>query len=196
MKAALYARISKKVSKQDTENQLLQLREYCARQGWTVVEFVERETASGKVERDEFHRLFDEASKRMFDVVVVWALDRFTREGIGETFEYLKRLKGFGVQFESFTEPQFRTTGPFGETFAELMLALAAWFAKQERLRISERTKAGLERVRKSGVQLGRRRRIFDRSKARAMKARGLSIREISAKLHVPRSTVHEALQA
>src|SRR5215472_17954180 len=74
---------------QDTENQLLQLREYCACQGWTIaIEYVDR--MSGKTgDRETFKRLFIDASRRQFDVVVVWELDRFMRGGVLETFEYI-----------------------------------------------------------------------------------------------------------
>src|SRR5205807_843642 len=113
---------------------------YCTKQGWAYVEYVDQ--ASGKSgDRDSFRRLFADASRRQFDVVLVWALDRFTREGVLETFEYIRDLTKYGVEFESYSEAHFRTTGPAGE----LMLAVAAWIAKQERIRISERTKAGLE---------------------------------------------------
>jgi len=77
----------------------------------------------------------------------VWALDRFTREGIPATFNYVGRLLKAGCQFLSLTEEHFRTTGPTGE----LMIALAAWIAKQERVRISDRTKAGLAVARSKG---------------------------------------------
>ena len=79
--AAIYARVSTKDKGQDTENQLIQLRDYCRRQGWQYVEYIDQ--ASGKTgDRDAFKRLFPDASRRLFDVVVVWALDRFTREGV------------------------------------------------------------------------------------------------------------------
>ena len=118
-RAALYARVSTVGKGQDPENQLRQLREYCARQGWTITEeYIDR--ASGKNgERQSFKRLFHNASKRRFDVLVCCALDRLTRQGVLETFEYSRDLGRYGVQFESFTEPHFRTTGPAGE----LMLA-------------------------------------------------------------------------
>src|SRR5579859_1606109 len=52
---------------QDTENQLIQLREYCARQEGTTVEYVDRE--SGKTgEREQFQQLFLDATQRKFDV--------------------------------------------------------------------------------------------------------------------------------
>jgi DNA invertase Pin-like site-specific DNA recombinase len=85
-------------------------------------------------------------------IALVWALDRFTREGIEVTFAYVRQLKDGGVDFISYTEPHFRTTGPAG-TF---MLAVAAWIAEQERKRISDRTKTGMETARLRGKVLGR----------------------------------------
>lgn len=176
---------------QDTENQLIQLREYCARQGWVIVaEFIDRVTGKHG-ERDAFKQMFEEASRRPFDVVVVWALDRFTREGVYETFDYVRRLRTHGVEFESYTEAHFRTTGPAGE----LMLAVAAWIAKQERLRISDRTKAGLVRARAQGKIVGRPVRVFDRDKAVAMRKAGSSWRTLQKTLGIPQSTLRLALK-
>src|ERR1700734_3793236 len=152
MRVAIYARVSKDDGKQDAENQLAQLREYCKRQDWRIVqEYVDQ--ASGKSgNRAQFTAMLIAASRAQFDCLLVWALDRLTREGIHETFGYIKRLLSNNVQFISYTEEHFRTTGPSGE----LMIALAAWLAKQERVRISERTKAGIQRARAKGVTLGR----------------------------------------
>lgn len=190
MRAAIYARVSTKDKGQDPENQLAQLREYVGRQGWTAAgEFIDHDTGK-HAQRDQFKALFEAASRRQFDVVVVWALDRFTREGIFETFDHIRKLKAYGVDFESFTEAHFRTTGPAGE----LMLAIAAWIAKQERQRISERTKAGMARVKAAGKSLGRPRHIFDRAKARKLQKQGLSTRAIAEKMRIPRATVMRGL--
>src|SRR4029077_20785360 len=97
--------------------------------------------------RPQFQALFAAASRREMDVVLVWALDRFSREGVAATFAHIKRLLDYGVQFESLIDPHFRTTGPAGE----LMIAIAAWIALQERMRISDRTKAGLAIARSKG---------------------------------------------
>ena len=192
MRTAIYARVSTKDKGQDTENQLLQLRDYCARQQWIVTgEYVDH--ATGKTgDRDAFKRLFLDASRRLFDVVVVWALDRFTREGVLETFEYIRDLTRHGIQFESYTEAHFRTTGPAGE----LMLAIAAWIAKQERLRISERTKAGLERAVRAGKKLGPPCKIFDRTRVTELRKAGLPIRAIASQLGISKSLVGELLQS
>jgi DNA invertase Pin-like site-specific DNA recombinase len=186
MQVAVYARVSTDDGRQDADNQLAQLREYCSRHGWTIAEeYIDHESAKSG-DREAFKRMFVDASRRRFDVVLVWALDRFTREGIPETFEYIRRLTGYGVQFESYTEPHFRTTGPAGE----LMLAVAAWIAKQERLRISERTKAGLERARRNGSVLGRRRLVVDRLRAQELRKAGSSLSQIAAELGVSKSSV------
>lgn len=75
MKAvALYARVSTKDRGQDVENQLVQLREFAAKQGWTVTrEYVDRETGSTS-DRAEFRAMFQDASQRKFDVLLFWSL--------------------------------------------------------------------------------------------------------------------------
>ena len=49
--------------------------------------------------------MMSEAAQRRFDVLVFWALDRFTREGALATLQHLNRLSSYGVGFRSFTEP-------------------------------------------------------------------------------------------
>ena len=104
-RVALYARVSTRDKNQDTENQLRQLREFCRTQGWEVtheyVDFASGKSAEG---RAQFQRLFTDASQRRFDVVLFWALDRFSREGVAETLNYLQRLSSYGVGYRSFTE--------------------------------------------------------------------------------------------
>jgi DNA invertase Pin-like site-specific DNA recombinase len=190
VRAAIYARVSTKDKGQDVENQLAQLRRYAAAQQWEMIEYVDHE--SGKhAEREQFKAMFAGASRREFGVVLVWALDRLTREGVYETFAHIRRLRDYGVQFESFTEAHFRTTGPAGD----LMLAIAAWIAQQERIRISERTKAGIERARREGRIGGRRARVFDRVKAQKLRDSGLSWREIGRKMNLAQSTIRDALK-
>src|SRR5437879_8145040 len=152
MKTAIYARVSTKDKGQDTENQLVQLREFAAKQGWQVTrEYVDRETGS-KSDREEFQAMFADASKRKFDLVLFWALDRLSREGVLQTLQHLNRLENYGVGFRSFTEQYFDSCG----IFKEAVISIMATLAKQERVRRSERTRAGLARVRAAGTALGR----------------------------------------
>ncbi len=151
---ALYARVSTKDKGQDVENQLAQLREFCERQGYVIHdEYMDDESGTkGKRERDGFNRLFEDASKRKFDVVLVWSLDRFTREGIGKTIFYLQQLDGLGVNFKSYTEQYLDTDN---ELIRHVVLGMLAYFAKLQREKISENTKSALARKKAQGVKLG-----------------------------------------
>ena len=183
MKCAIYARVSTKNGGQDPLNQVDQLREYCQRQGWEIAgEYID--LCSGKTgERPQFKAMFDAAYQRQFDVVLFWSLDRFSREGVLETLQHLQKLTGFGVSFKSFTEQYLDGTG----AFRDAVLAILACIAKQERVRLSERTLAGLERARKAGRVGGRpkvkRQHDRDADKIRMMREDGESFRQIADQL-------------
>jgi len=127
MRIAIYARVSTDDKGQDPENQLRQLREWCDSTGHTCVgEYVDYE--SGRTDkRKEFNRLFDDAHRRTFDLVVFWALDRFSREGMVPTILHLQRLASYGVSFHSFTEAHLATDN---ELVRNILLALLASLAK------------------------------------------------------------------
>jgi DNA invertase Pin-like site-specific DNA recombinase len=151
-RTAIYARIS--TDKQEAANQLAQLREFAKQHDWQLVyEYVDTVSGSGKKARPQFDAMMLAASQRKFDVLLFWALDRLSREGIVKTVGYLEQLKAWNVGWRSYTQP-FLDTG--NEMTNGIVLAVLAAVAKQERITISERTKAGLQRVRRAGVRLGR----------------------------------------
>jgi len=153
MRVAIYARVSTDDKGQDPENQLTQLREWCASCNHTIVnEYVDYESGR-KAERREFNRLFEDAHRRQFDLVMFWALDRFSREGMVPTILHLQRLASYGVSFHSFTEAHLATDN---ELVRNILLALLASLAKVEAQKISERTKAGMARARAKGKHIGR----------------------------------------
>lgn len=189
-RVALYARVSTKDKRQDTENQLGQLREFSASQGWTVAhEYVDRATGKHS-DREQFQRLFTDASQRKFDVVLFWSLDRFSREGVRETLNHLERLTSYGVDYRSFTEQYLDSCG----IFKDAMLSILATIARQERVRLSERTIAGLQRARKSGSVLGRPKVVCDRSKVQRLHKAGASLSEIARQVGASKSSVHRML--
>jgi len=178
MRIALYARVSTKDKGQDYENQLRELREFVNRKasdGWSLAhEYVDK--ASGKSsERPAFRRMLDDASRRQFDLVLFWSLDRFSREGVLETLQYLQRLSAHGVEWFSYREEYLRSVG----VFKEAVLAILAAIAKQERIRLSERVQAGLSRARAQGKVLGRPRAAVRQERVLRLRERGLSLREI-----------------
>jgi len=190
MKIAIYARVS--TDKQDTENQLAQLREFAGKHGWQITrEYCDYESGS-KGDRGEFQQMFADASRRKFDLVLFWALDRLSREGVLETLQHLNRLTSYGVGFRSYTEQFFDSCG----VFKDAIIAIMATLAKQERVKRSERTKAGLARVKAAGKALGRPHLAVDASKAALLRARGLSGRAIARELGISEGSVRRLLAA
>src|SRR6267378_3633519 len=125
MRVAIYGRVSTKDKGQEVENQLVQLREFAARQGWTVTrEYVDHETGS-KSDRVQFQAMFEDASRRRFDLLVFWSLDRLSREGVLQTLNYLNRLTSYGVGFRSFTEQYFDSCGIFKDAVIAIMATVA-----------------------------------------------------------------------
>jgi|TARA_Y100000310_G_scaffold98941_1_gene96729 DNA invertase Pin-like site-specific DNA recombinase len=138
MKVAIYVRVS--TDKQEVENQLVQLREYCNKNSYFIFdEYID--VISGKeTSRPSYDRMFQEAHKRLFDLVLFWDLSRFSRAGTLFTLQKLKELENLGIDWESYQEPYFKSVGQF----KDVVLSIISTVAKMEREKISERTKAGL----------------------------------------------------
>lgn len=196
MRTAIYARVSTKDGRQDTDNQLHQLRAFAATQGWTVVhEYVDK--ASGKRgDREQFLKMFAAAARREFDCLVFWSLDRLSREGTVQTLNHLERLTSYGVNYRSFTEQYLDSTG----IFKEAVIGILAAVAKQERVRLSERTIAGLQRAKSQG-RVGGRPRAEDAepklvAKIGRLRSQGHSIRAIAAEVEKSANTVLRLLRS
>ena len=78
--------------------------------------------------------MFAGAARREFDLLLVWSLDRFSREGMAATIGHLQRLSSHGVGFHSFTEEHLSTDN---ELVRNILLATLASLAKLEREKIS-----------------------------------------------------------
>ena len=155
-KVALYVRVS--TDKQELENQERQLIPFCEKSGWVVYD-IYRDVMSGKEEkRPGFDRLFQDARKKLFDIILFWDLSRFSRSGTLFTLVRLKELENLRIRWKSYQEPYLDSGGDF----SDIVISVIATVAKMEREKISERTKAGLARAKARGVQLGRRCIITD----------------------------------
>ena len=150
MKVGIYVRVS--TDKQEVDNQLLQLREFAQKNDWFIFkEYVD--IISGKENsRPAFDNLFKDAHKKLFDIVLFWDLSRFSRAGTLFTLQKLQELKNSGVEWASYQEPYIRSIGQF----SDVIISLLSTIAKIEREKISQRTKAGLERIKAQGKILGR----------------------------------------
>ena len=149
MNVAIYVRVS--TSEQTTDNQLPDVERLCAARGWTITHRY-NETVSGATRQPpELARMLANAHASRFGAVVVWALDRLGRGGIAEVSGIVAKLDAARVSLVTVREPWADTSGPM----RDLLLALFAWVAQQERARLSERTRAGLDRARAQGIKLG-----------------------------------------
>lgn len=189
-KCLIYARVSS--DGQENENQVSILKEYAKKMEWEIVDTVVDVCSGGKglTERPGLDKVFAMARKRKYDVLLFWALDRFSREGSRKTIQYLGMLDDVKVAWHSYSEPYISSLGIFGDAIIAILSALA----KQEKVRIGERTKAGLERtVRINGTKLGR--PMTDQSRieqAVELRAQGKSFSEIGRTMGIVRSRAHQ----
>jgi DNA invertase Pin-like site-specific DNA recombinase len=192
MRVRTYARVSKKIL--NTDNQLHDLRTFAASQpGWEVTgEYVEAVSGSGLKERKEFERMMADASRREFDLLLFWKLDRVSREGISTTLRYLENLKSWGVGWRSFQEPWLDTGN---EMVTGIVLAVISAMARQERQTLIDRTMAGLRTAKRNGKILGRPRRAIDWELVSQRVNGGESVRSIARSLSVSHSLLLKGLR-
>ena len=149
MKVALYVRVS--TQDQQTQNQMLPLRDYCNRMNHQIVDEYIDEGWSGKdAKRPEFERMLNDMRVKKFDCIMTWKIDRIGRS-LQHLLSFLQELRNRKVNFISITE-MIDTASPHGELIWNIMAA----FAQYERSIIISRTIAGLERAKREGKTLGR----------------------------------------
>jgi DNA invertase Pin-like site-specific DNA recombinase len=147
----IYLRVS--TAEQSLENQMPALENWIASRGYNLIGiYQEQESAWRAGHQRELARLIDELPNRKVDIVLVWALDRLTREGVSRIFQLISQFRARGVQVISYQESWTEQSGPLND----LLLSIAAWVAEYEAKRISERTRAGLARAKLNGKVLGR----------------------------------------
>ena len=150
-RAAIYGRVS--TDGQTTDNQIVALREVAARRGWDIAEVYIDNGISGAKGRDKrpgFDRMLKDASRRRFDVVMSWAIDRMGRS-LRDLIEVIEHLEVTGMDLY-LDQQNIDTTTPAGK----LLFQVTGAFAEFERSMIRLRVNAGLARARSQGKRLGR----------------------------------------
>jgi DNA invertase Pin-like site-specific DNA recombinase len=167
IRAVIYSRVS--TSQQDAANQTAVLKEWARQRGFEVVAvYTETESAWRDGHQQELARLVRDARKGRFSIVLIWALDRLSRLGALSILSLIHKLANYGVKVLSHEESWTEAPGEL----AEVLFAIAGWVARMESQRRSERTKAGLVRVRASGRKLGRPYGAKDRKKRKKRSVR------------------------
>ena len=183
LKAIIYVRVS--TQEQTTANQLPELVQLAEARGFEIAEVIE-DVMSATKKRPGLDRVMKLAHAGKCQVVACWALDRLGRSMVGNLQTVLD-LDRLGVQVVSMREPWLAMDGPI----RSLLVAVFSWVAEQERSRLRERTRAGLERARREGKQLGRPSVAIDADQALLLRRKGLSLRAAAEKLGVGHSTLH-----
>lgn len=192
-RCAIYTRVS--TGHQDTSNQLDVLREVARLKGLTIVqEFVDDGVSGthGRDKRKGFDNLLKGATRKDFDIILVWSVDRLGRN-IQDLISFLNEIQS--VECDLYLHQNgIDTSTPSGR----LMFGMLSLFADFERSIISERTRAGIERARKQGKKIGRPSNMNDGlvESIKYMRSQGLGIRRIATDLKVGVSSVYKVLES
>ncbi|MGD0056352.1 MAG: recombinase family protein [Methanomassiliicoccales archaeon] len=188
-KVALYARVSRHDKDQDPENQLIKLREFVKRRGWDIyAEF--KDFASGAApSRPQFDKMIGEGRARHYDAILVVRIDRLARS-TRNLLNLLEEMQRYGVDLVC-TDQEIDTKSPAGK----LLFTVLGAVAELELELIRDRTKDGLARARAQGKKLGRPPSPATTDEILGLRAQGLSLRDIGAKVGLSRQAVKQRLR-
>lgn len=190
-KVALYARVS--TDGQTVDNQLEQLNQIAERHGWEIVQtYTDKgiSGAKGRKQRPQLDAMLKAATRKEFDMVAVWSVDRLGRS-LQDLIQLLSELEHKGIDLY-LHQQSIDTTTPSGKA----MFGMLGVFAEFERSMIQERVKAGLQRAKAKGKKLGRP-TISDDKVIKIQEARqqGKGIRKIATEVGVGVGTVMKVLR-
>jgi DNA invertase Pin-like site-specific DNA recombinase len=193
MKVAVYARVS--TASQTVDNQTQELERLAALRGWTIVATYRDEGISGAKGRDgrpALDALLKAATRREFDLIAVWSIDRLGRS-LQHLVTTVNDLHAQGVQLY-FHQQAIDTTTPSGK----LMFGVFASFSEFERSIISERIQLGIQRARKEGRSLGRPSTVTESTRTAIVELykQGMSYKKIAQTLHVGVGTAFNTLKS
>lgn len=192
-RVAIYSRVS--TTAQTTENQQFDIERVATARQWSIVKHYSDDGISGskgRSERPALDNMLKAATRREFDLLAVWSIDRLGRS-LQSLVETVNELHAVGVDLY-IHQQSIDTSTPAGK----LMFSVFGSLAEYERSLIRERVKIGIERAKRNGVKLGRPTNMNDTVRAAiiALRAKDVPIRKIAAQLKVGTGTVYKTLQA
>ena len=188
-RVALYARVSTLNHGQDPEVQLRELRAYCERRGFEIVdEYVDRGISGSRERRPALDKLIAACRKRLVDGVVVYRYDRFARS-LRQLVNALEEFRSLGIDFISIHEG-VDTSTPNGR----LVFGIFASIAEFERELIRDRVRSGLAAAKAKGKRIGRPKVAVDVLRIASLRRQGRSWAEITRETGVTKGTAQRAL--
>ncbi len=163
MKAALWLRVSDP-SKQTTDNQLEPLEHAALVRQLDVVKIYDVGASAYRGDHNKaLGQVYKDARANRFKTLIIWSLDRLSRQGVGAICGIVKKLDDLGVTIVSIQETWLEQDG----MHRDLLIAVLGWAAEFESKQRGDRTKAGLERRKRAGHRLGRPQGSKDKRKRR-----------------------------
>jgi len=189
MRVAVYGRVS--TAEQNAAMQIDELRAYCQRRQWQIVEeFIDAGVSGSKESRPALNRLLADAKRRRFDTVLVYRYDRFARS-LRQLVNALAEFDALGIHFVSLHEG-VDTSTPNGR----LVFGIFASIAEFERELIRGRVRSGLAAAKARGTRIGRPNSDVDTARIAQLRASRVSWREIERTVGVSARTARRSLAA
>ena len=190
--AVAYVRVSSKT--QDAASQRAAIEREATARGDSIGAWYSEKVSGKSLDRPELARMREDARAGRLGKVYLFRLDRLTRSGVADTFKVVQEFRQAGATIVSVSDAL--TIKPSEDVTSDVMIFALGLAAKIERTAINERISAARTRVESEGGAWGRPRAIDAAtvSKARAMRAAGATVRDVSIALKVKRSTIARAL--
>ena len=136
MTAVIYARYSSDSQREASiEGQLRDCKAYAEKNGITVVgTYIDRAYSAKTDDRPDFQRMIKDSGKKIFDVVLVWKLDRFARNRF-DAVNYKYQLEKNGVHLVSAMEPI--SQGPEGIMVESMLIGMAEYYSAELALKVA-----------------------------------------------------------
>ena len=136
MTAVIYARYSSDSQREASiEGQLRDCKDYAEKNGITVVgTYIDRAYSAKTDDRPDFQRMIKDSAKKIFDVVLVWKLDRFARNRF-DAVNYKYQLEKNGVHLVSVMEPV--SQGPEGIMVESMLIGMAEYYSAELALKVA-----------------------------------------------------------
>ena len=192
-KVVLYCRVSTSDKNQTTENQSRELKLYCERMDYEIVQIYEDEVSGAKTreKRPQYNQMIKDSFQKKFDLIIGYDVSRFGRS-MKEFVHFLSDMDERGIGVIA-VKNGLQTNSSSGRMMMKLIGVLEEW----NREILIERTKSGLRRTVANGTKLGRKTVLSKDIKSQIVDAHleGLSIRKIAEKVQVNRGAVQRFLK-
>ena len=149
-KAVIYARYSSDNQREESiEGQIRECTEYAVRNDMTILtSYIDRALSARTADRPEFQRMIHDSEKGLFDVVLVWKLDRFSRDRY-DSAHYKRILKKNGVRVISARENI--SEGPEGIILESMLEGYAEYYSAELSEKIQRGQKENALKCRSNG---------------------------------------------